>query len=332
VYDNVHERIYLVPDDDGVADGIVAMYPTGSVGDAGVLPFSKASSWSTYAPVVADAGALAGFAGGTFDGQYLYLVPSNNGAPDGIAARLDTTQPFASPSSWSAFDMTKIAGATPHAVSYLGAVYTGTLVLFAPTAYPFGAGTMPSGLIADYAPGAQPFATGVLWQTIDVTGIPNGGLSGGFRGVAFDGRYAYFVPNASGTLNAVVARFDTQGPGGFTGNSSWSFFNATVDLPAAAATGFFGGAFDGRYIYLIPNANTLLVRYDTTIAGPNAFTTASSWSTYDMTSLAAGKGPFAGAVFDGEFLYFVPQTSGFVTRFDARSPPIQVSGQTGSFF
>ena len=328
VYDNVHERVYLVPDNDGVADGIVAVYPTGSAGDAGVLPFSNASSWSTYAPVVGDAGALAGFAGGTFDGQYLYLVPSNNGAPDGIAARLDTNQPFASPSSWSSFDMTKIPGPGARAVSYLGAVYTGSLVLFAPTAYPQGAGTVPSGWVVDYAPSAQPFATGT-WQPFEVNVIPTGGNAGGFRGVAFDGRYAYFVPNSSGTLHAVVARYDSTGQ--FTDNGSWSFFDAQ-QLPAAGATGFFGGAFDGRYIYLIPNANTLLVRYDTTIAGPNAFTTASSWSTYDMTSLVAGKGPFAGAVFDGEFLYFVPQNSGVVTRFDARSPPMQVPMQTGSFF
>ena len=325
VYDPVQGRLYLVPDNDMVPDGIVATYPTGPQGDAGLLPFSTASSWSTYAPVVGD-GGNAGFAGGTFDGQHVYLVPSDNGAPDGIVTRVDTTQPFASAGSWSAFDMTQLK---PRANHYLGAVYTGTLVLFAPTEQ--GAGAMPSGLVASYL-ASQAFGTPGNWQTFDVTGIPGGMNAAGFRGVAFDGKYAYFVPNASGTLHAEVARFDSSKAGGLTDTSAWEFFDATQQLMNAAATGFFGAAFDGRYIYLVPNANTLLVRYDTTITTTNAFTAASSWSTFDISALGIGKGPFAGAVFDGEYVYFVPQTGSVVSRFDARSPAAQVTGQTGSFF
>jgi hypothetical protein len=72
----------------------------------------------------------------------------------------------------------------------------------------------------------------------------------------------------------------------------------------------------------------VVARFDTTAS----FGTATSWSTFDTSSLGAGVGQFAGAVFDGEYLYLAPATSGVVVRFDARSPPALPAGQSGSFF
>jgi hypothetical protein len=308
VYDPTHQQVYFVPGNDGTPDGIVATYATSK-------PFAQASSWQAYAPSVADGGA-AGFAGGVMAGSSLILVPSNNGAPDGVAVQYDSTQPFGTGAAWSAFDMTTVKAT---AKSYFGGVDTGVLVLFAP----FGP-TGTSGLVTAYAKG-QPFTSAGSWQTWQLPALMGGTQAVGFRGAAYDGtRYAYFVPSTNG----VAAQFDTQGQ--FASSAAWAFSPDLTQAPFdARAKGFCGAAFDGRYLYLVPNAGTVLARYDTT--GP--FTDKASWLT---TDLGVGAGPFVGAVFDGEFIYFVPgsngtSTTGVVARFDARSPPAQVPGLSGSY-
>ncbi len=305
VYDPTHEHLYVVPNNDGTASGTVASYATSQ-------PFAGDASWSTFSTQTLDAGA-AGFAGGTFDGRYLYLVPSNNGAPDGVVTRFDTTQPFTSASSWSTFAMTQLV---PAAKGYFGAVYTGTYVVFVPAG-----GATPLPLVAAYIT-TQPFTSPSSWLTYDLSGL--NAHASGFRGAAFDGQYVYLVPNDNGAPDGVVARYDAFDQ--FTSQGAWTFYDVTQ--VSAAATGFAGGAFDGRYVYLVPNTGTLLVRFDTTAP----FGTAGSWSTFDLQAqLGSGLGPFEGAVFDGEYLYLVPSGDGLVARFDARSPPALPAGQTGSF-
>ena len=91
-----------------------------------------------------------------------------------------------------------------------------------------------------------------------------------------------------------------------------------------AAKAFFGAAFDGRFIYFVPNGyvpiDGVVVRYDTTLA----FATKSSWSAFDATTVNAAAKGFAGAAFDGRYVYFVPYgnatRSGVVLRFDAKTP------------
>ncbi len=87
--------------------------------------------------------------------------------------------------------------------------------------------------------------------------------------------------------------------------SKWSTFDTTT--VSATATGFQGAAFDGRYLYFVPNSNLggldgVVVRYDTQAV----FTTAESWSTFDMSTVDAGAKGFLGAAFDGRYVYFVP--------------------------
>jgi hypothetical protein len=309
VYDPIHKNVYLVPNGAGTPQGVVVSYPSGP-------SFGADAGWATFSTLTLDAGAgAAGFAGATFDGTYLYLVPSNNGAPDGIVAQLDTTQPFTSSTSWSTFDMTQLPGAAM-AKGYFGAAYTGSQVVFVPAG-----GSSPSPLVASYLT-SQPFSNSAAWQTYDLSGLNNNAR--GFRGTAFDGQYVYLVPNNNGSPDGVVARYDSTQS--FTNQSAWTFFDVTQIN--AAAKGFAGGAFDGRYVYLVPNAGTVLLRYDTTAA----FGTAGSWSTFDLQAqLGSGLGPFEGAVFDGEFLYLVPSQDGLVARFDARSPAALPPGQSGSF-
>ena len=55
-------------------------------------------------------GGARGFQGGTFDGRYVYLVPSYNGGYDGLVARYDTMGTFASGAAWSVFDVSSLKG------------------------------------------------------------------------------------------------------------------------------------------------------------------------------------------------------------------------------
>jgi hypothetical protein len=285
--------------------------------------FGTGSSWATYDTVTVTAGAN-GFVGSVFDGRYVYFVPFNNtGGPDGIVARYDTQATFTAGASWSSFDTTTVsAGAN----GFEGAVFDGRYVYLVPNSN----GGGPDGIVTRYDTQAT-FTTGASWATFGVTTV-NANATG-FSGAGFDGRYVYFVPYNNGGFDGVVARYDTQAT--FTTAASWSTFDvATVN---AGSVGFRSAAFDGRYMYFVPSYNTtfdgLVTRYDT-LAG---FTTTTSWTTFDMTTVNAGAQGFAGAVFDGRYVYFVPNRNsvdkdGLVLRFDAKTPSSLPSGYAhGSF-
>jgi hypothetical protein len=104
----------------------------------------------------------------------------------------------------------------------------------------------------------------------------------------------------------------------------------TFDVAAkvnAAASGFYGAAFDGRFITFVPNAG-VAARFDT----KGMFGAASSWSTFDVTTVDPAASGFYGAAFDGQYIYFVPRTGTTVARFDAKRPPSLPSGYSGSFY
>jgi hypothetical protein len=73
-----------------------------------------------------------GFAGGTFDGRYVYFAPNTFGVSLGsgylVAGRYDTMGPFGSSASWVTFS---IVYGTPTA-QYWGAVFDGRFVYFIP--------------------------------------------------------------------------------------------------------------------------------------------------------------------------------------------------------
>jgi hypothetical protein len=294
-------------------DGVVVRYDSqGSFGDS--------TSWSPYNARSANMNA-EGFAGEVFDGQqYLYLVPDS----ENLAARLDVTA-YGQNSALTFFDTT-LFGAQKQ--GYLGAVYDGHHVTYVPNL---------STVVAQYdTTGA--FNDVASWTTFDVGSITTNGAE--FVGAVFDGRYVYLVPNGtmSGLLS-LVARYDTQASLGST--TGWLVFD--VSKVSSGARGFTGGAFDGRYVYLIPWANSestgapafdgVIVRFDTT-AGPSGFQDVSNWSSFDTSTLSSNATGFFGAVFDGRFLYLVPNVGTVVARFDARYPPLMPSlpGFHGSFF
>lgn len=87
------------------------------------------------------------------------------------------------------------------------------------------------------------------WTVYDVS-VVDAGVIGLAAGV-FDGRYIYLIPYYSGSFHGHVARYDTQAT--FDSSGSWDVYDVTaVD---SNAKGFYGGVFDGRYLYLVPHNN-----------------------------------------------------------------------------
>lgn len=164
----------------------------------------------------------------------------------------------------------------------------------------------------------------------------------GFAGSAFDGRYLYLVPYAHHpvrlvgttrvpTYSGVVVRYDTTSDFGQSG--SWKKFDlAPVN---AAAKGFMGGAFDGRYVYFVPHYNgayhSTLARYDT--QNPAGFEDEKSWSTFDVSTLPGSPKGFATAAFDGRYIYLTPYHNGngyhgTIARYDTLGPFARESWET----
>jgi hypothetical protein len=92
--------------------------------------------------------------------------------------------------------------------------------------------------------------------------------------------------------------------------------------------GFFGGVFDGRYLYLVPSYADAVARYDTEAP----FADAASWTMFRATSLSASATHFHSGAFDGRYVYFVPGLTSLAVRFDAKSPPSMPASYHGSFF
>ncbi len=188
-----------------------------------------------------------------------------------------------SPTCWSTFDPSIVDS---NAKAFAGAAFDGRYVYFAP---------IEGGGVARLDTTGQ-FSSATAWATYD---LPNPGNGTSYQGAVFDGHYVYLVPDGTGVP---VARYDTTAP--FTAAASWTSFDPAQLDPNAI--NFAGATFDGRYVYLAPNALSssagLLARYDTHAP----FATASSWSTFDATTLNPAISGFFGALYDGRYVYFVP--------------------------
>jgi hypothetical protein len=153
------------------------------------------------------------------------------------------------------------------------------------------------------------------WSKFDVSSVDV--PAKGFQGAVFDGRHLYFVPFFyDGAARGVVARFDTTAS--FDAHGAWTTFDLTTVSPRA--TGFCGAVFDGRYLYLVPfddgSWDGVVARYDTSAA----FDAPSAWTTFDLATVGSGVHGFAGAAFDGRWVYLAPYNGGTVWRLDTTLP------------
>ena len=314
--------------------------------DAGPTVYHDMTSrefWSTYDTTRVNVTAL-GYAGAAFDGRNLYLAPEWTQtaalSPNSTVARYDTLGVFTDTPSWTAFNVNTVSST---AQGFAGAVFDGHYLYFAPYTQEF---LLLPNTVARYDT-TRSFGAQDSWSTFDTQSLVDGGEAGlfsgaaGFYGATFDGRYIYLVPNSSGSFfpsgTEIALRYDTKAS--FGEQSSWSTFDTSTVSGSVDAGGesFCGAVFDGQYIYLVPNPSNdgpafppIVVRYDT----HQSFEVQASWSAFDVGSLLgpdAGLTDFLGGAFDGRYVYFVPELSGLVVRYDTQSGDFAAPSSWSSF-
>lgn len=308
--------VYFVPYNNGAAFGTVARYDT-------TKTFASPGSWS-YFDMTTLAALAKGYSSAVFDGRYIYFVPLHNGAAyHANFVRYDTTANFTSSSSWKVIDLTTFGGTFVTAFGgYTGGVFDGRYIYFTPWTN----GTIYSSYVIRYDTTASQFDSNSNNQWV----VYNNPVAAACWGGVFDGRYFYCVPYNSGAAYGIVGRYDTTQTFDSNTSTQWVSMNLPVSVNATAK-GFWGGTFDGRYVYLTPYNNGandgVVTRHDTT----KTFTAATSWEVYDVTAVNASSKGFLGSIFDGRYVYLVPSNSGasgLVTRFDTTG---QFSGTTASW-
>ena len=281
--------------------------------------FTQATAWAaadlqtfskSYSPV--------GYVGGAFDGRYVYFVPNcSYEYPNGLVLRYDSQGTFADAGSWSVFDTQTLS---QDAAGFVGVAFDGRYLYFPSF------GDLSNNwrdytaiVIARYDTQAS-FTAAKSWTTLDATKMSN---TAGFGGAVFDGRYVYFLPGDYQPGDTIL-RYDSKGD--FAAAGSWTGFGVTS--VTGRYTRFMGGLFDGRYLYLVPTrTGDVAVRYDTTAD----FGTAAAWAAFDLKGWDARAEGFAGGVFDGKFVYFVPGFGKEIVRFEAYATPVKQTKLPASF-
>lgn len=284
--------LYFVPYYNGKHHGQVTCYDTQG-------EFMDPWSWSVFDTTQLHPDSR-GFIGSVFDGRYVYLVPYQLDfqTAHGQVTRYDTQGNFNDSYSWEVYDTTHIH---PRSQGFHVGVYDGRYVYFVPYIAAFNP-MVHHGQVTRYDTQGE-FTEDYSWEVYDTTKVHEN--SKGFVGAVFDGRYIYFVPYHNGiSRHGQFTRYDTQGE--FTDERSWEVYDTTQIHPNSR--GFFGGIFDGRYIYFVPHCRDQnvyhgqLSRYDT----QGEFTNPASWNIYDTTRLHENNKGFIGGAFDGQFIYLAP--------------------------
>lgn len=305
--------VYFVPNYNGSSPhACVLRYDTQTA-------FTNSEAWTAYDANGTDGYAIGGFIGGIFDGRYIYFAPFIGSTPECIL-RYDTHGEFKSSTSWRVYD------ARPHdklgITGYMGAVYAQRYVYFVGFSN-FG------GMVLRYDTESN-FADTNSWLSY-VVGNKNNGFHD-YEGATFDGRYIYLVPNVANQSSfspesGQFVRYDTSLP--FTNESSWSSFSY-LNTEGSNRFAYQGAVYDGRYVYFAPDKRTnyfetkhgLALRYDTHYD----FTNADGWTSFDASATGGLEcNGYAGAAFDGHFVYYVPngepwENHGNALAYDTQKP------------
>ena len=219
--------------------------------------------------------------------------------------------------SFDAYDASKTDGLETR--GYFGAVFDGRYIYLSPIR-----------LTNDFA-GAhgnilrydthQDFKNPESYDAYDASNT-GGMYTKGYCGLAFDGRYVYFIPRHNGKeYHSRFLRYDTHMD--FKDSASWDAYDVGVDSSHQ------GAAFDGRYLYF-PAAHHMegddleggththdgrAIRFDTR----SDFKDPASWRVFDTDTISDLESVcFDGANYDGRYVYFTPIYTKIVVRYDTR--------------
>jgi hypothetical protein len=297
----------------GGAAGSSAGGAGGGAGQGGTSStdgFKDSTKWSVFDASKIGGLVTRGYYGAVSDGRYVYYAPCRTQDFHGIVLRYDSQAEFTATGSWQSYD----AGSTDglKTKGYAGTVFDGRYVYFVPYANQDATESVRHARVLRYDT-QQGFSTAASWSAYDASGtngIPAAQANFlGYDGAVFDGvRYVYFVPYGDQTAaQGWALRMDTQGD--FKAATSWVAYDVS-STGGLASKGYYGGAFDGRYVYYVPFANGpdafhgIALRHDTQ---SGAFKLASTWQAYDASNTDGMKTiGYKGAVFDGRYVYYVP--------------------------
>jgi len=268
--------------------------------------FKSPDSWSAYDAAGTDGLITVGYAGGAFDGRYVYYAPFTHAtARHAQVLRYDSKGDFTESGSWSAYDASSSDGLK--AAGFVEAVFDGRYVYFSP----FGYDPIAHGRVLRYDTEAE-FKEAESWSLYDA-GFTGGLSMKGFYGLILEGDYIYFVPFNDGIeFHGRVLRYNTKGD--FKEEASWAAYDAS-STGGLDTRGYKMAASDGHYIYFVPfrtstaECHGRVLRYD--IEGP--FEDAASWDAYDAGETdGLNTKAYVGAAFDGTYIYFCPYSYGAV--------------------
>jgi hypothetical protein len=306
-------------------DSIAKRFDPAKTGSTETINLSK-SFGTTAAPI-------PGFAGGAFDGRYLYFAPASAGLEtSGIAARYDTQADFTSATAWSTFDLTTLWA---NAKGFQGGVFDGRYVYFVPcatTSVSTSSDGVPGSLLVRFDSTAN-FQDSKAWESFDVSAADP--AAAGFVGGTFDGRYVYLAPGWSSYSKSLAVRFDSTGP--FASASSYSTFNIqTLSTSTwSESRSYRGASFDGKYVYFSPSSGDMIARFDSS----GDFTAKAAWQAFELSYLTFTEansysdfGDRYGLIgFDGRYVYVVSNSTYSLYRFDAKASPSMPPLLTKSF-
>ncbi len=277
-------------------DGTVSDTGTGEAAvDAGSVytDMTDPKNWEISTP------GTAGTMGAAFDGRYVYYGPHN----DMLAWRYDTQSAWDG-GMWEAHSLGSASG------TVFGG-NNGKYVYFVP--YTSGAVRVDTSAFDDAG----------AWTSYDLTTTVPGAT--GAWGGTFDGRYFYIGVGAGSPAKSYVMRYDSNAP---TFDAWEAFDTSALSLAGdAGVAGLTSPGTDGKYVYYcggVAGAGTIgsavVARFDVT----GTFTDPAAWQTYDLGAIKASLASCTGSVFDGRYLYFVPDNYSLaadtVARYDTTAP------------
>lgn len=272
--------------DTGAGDGAV---------DAGSVytDITDPANWEIARP------GTAGTMGAAFDGRYVYYGPHN----DMLAWRYDTEGAWDG-GAWQAYYL-------PSASGTVFGDNNGKFVYFVPYA--------SSAVRVD----TSAFEDAGAWTSYDLTTTVPG--AGGAWGGTFDGRWFYVGASAGSPAKSYVMRYDSSA----SNFDAWEAFDTSaLSLGGdAGVSGLTSPGTDGKYVYYCGAAagsgtigGAVVARFDVT----GTFTDPAAWQTYDVGVIKASLASCTGTIFDGRYLYFVPDNYSLaadtVARYDTMAP------------